>query len=651
MLGIATQFEILRLTRERLEASSDPKLKQIAQVIKDNPVFAHLGAIGPALGDFIPSDPPPDPTKDPNPYALLWKMVFGLIGGDPGFFSVLSRIRHILDRLDQIARDEDCDALEAIRDGKDPDIRLEDIQGEAEKLQKLVGELDPASSPTLVTIGDIIGNALRPNVCTANPADPVPAPDTWQVRDFLHWKHPGRFIRALIETAGNAGDKRLLAYAYGYVVSYAGDVCGSPFLDSATGGPSRTQWWRQRLVGNFTDAWVFGFYNSSPRPTMTGDQPTPPDSYAAWPGLCAANLQKRIELAAPDPANLMQLVKTAKPFPENVLPLDFAQLWMKAFEAAYPGPRPPLVKAEALNGAYLMTWLLLWFRTSGEVLGCDLTAPPEPTGGCGKDPSELDPFSGIGSGGGPTPPPEMDTDLEDTAAEVCGILLAILGGLLILTGNAAAGAGAIAGAVALLDCSSVVEWEKLRCELFWYRMYLFNGVQGLHKILSLASLDYPYSSDLAEDQAVLSVLPGVQFESGRNLVKSKGRDQDYPSKPWDGSLLSFNQRPTASSPGFETPRTLACLDAVFPSFWIDDDVNNPLSNGDVKTGGSFPMRTKPTGGPLQFGNAVANAVDLFSNLGNPLPDWNLDADRGLAFLTWQFQQHYNPDAVQIEPEP
>jgi hypothetical protein len=650
MPGMATQFEILKLTIDRLQASGNNALQQIAQIMNHNLPFAHLGAIGPALGDFIPSDPPPNPQNDPNPYALVWKMVFGLIGGNPGFLSVLNKLRLVLDTLQKIADAEDCDALDAIRNGNNPNVSLNDITNLSNQLSTLVGDLNPANSSIIPQILDVITTKLRPDVDTANVTDPVPPPEQWQVRDFLHWKHPGKFIHALLAVAKNTGDDRLLAYAYGYIVSYAGNVCGNPFVNSAVGGPPRTQWWRQRYVKNFIDAWVFGFYNQNPQP-VPGDMPTPP--YASWPNLCSANLQQRIDLgAAIDPVQLLETVKTAKPFPA-VFPDDFSAHWFQAFQAAYPNPIPAGVKASALNGAYLMTWLVLWFQTSGAVLGCDPKEPMAPPDGCDDTPANLDPFQQA-PGGGPTPPPQMDTDLEDKTAEVCGIILAILGGIALLFGAGAAGGGAIAGAAALLDCSNVIHWRKLRCELFWFRMYMFNGIKGLHKLLALAGFDYPVASQLAEDQATLDLIPGIQFESGRALTKGRSQTKDYPSKPWDGSPLSFNQRPTAANPGFESPGTIGWYSEVYPNFFVDDDLDNPLNQGDVKTGpAAFPVRA---GGvwaerPVQFGNAVANAVDLFAHLAQDFPDWNLDGDRGTAYVTWEFDKFYDPDAVKIIPEP
>jgi hypothetical protein len=156
------------------------------------------------------------------------------------------------------------------------------------------------------------------------------------------------------------------------------------------------------------------------------------------------------------------------------------------------------------------------------------------------------------------------------------------------------------------------------------------------------------------DTDTLQLLP-LEFESGQNLVKSRITERLFPSKPWDGNLLGFNQRPTSTSPGFEKPGTVGCRSEVYPSFWVDDDAANPLSNGDIKTAGVFPFRPEMPGGkePMQFGNAVANAIDLLQHLskGFPDPDWNLDADRGLAYVTWQFKGFYDPDNVAIEPEP
>lgn len=655
MPGIATHFTILDLTLERLNASGDPGLQAIATVINANPSYAYLGAIGPSLADFMPAGRAEDFNNDPNAYAFVWKQIFGILGGDEarfpgsglGLHAVLVKLRRILNELSAVADAEDCDRLKDIRDGNVPGVSMGDIEQTAMDFATVISSLDPASSALISTISDSITGKLKPAVDTAAVTDPVPSPEAWHAREYLHWRNTGKFVDALLATAETNDDDRLRAYAFGYLVSYAANVSGAPFVNLCVGGPHRTQWWRRRFTQNFIDAWVFGRYRQSPRP-VAADMPTP--AYTQWPSLCAANLQQRIELQPMDPASLLVDVKKNRDLPANVLPDDFAAAWFTAFQAANPGAHPAGIAVEELNQAYQMTWLMLWFQTSGEIVGCNFNGPMAPPGDCGTQPGALDPFI-PGPGGGPSMPPSFDSDLEDTAAKVCGIILAILGGLLLLGGGFIGGAAAIAGAVALLDCSNVVEWQKLRCQLFWYKMYLYNGLKGMNELLALTGFSYPYPEMLAEDQIVSSTLSGLPFESGRNLVKSRNSKEEYPSRPWDGGLLSFNQRPTASNPGFENPRTVGYRTEAYPDFFIDDDLNNPLSNGAVRDPGPFPVQVDAAGNPVQFGNAVANAVDLFAHLGDKRPEWNLDGDRGTAFSVWQFSGGYDPNAVAIDPVP
>jgi hypothetical protein len=190
------------------------------------------------------------------------------------------------------------------------------------------------------------------------------------------------------------------------------------------------------------------------------------------------------------------------------------------------------------------------------------------------------------------------------------------------------------------------------------RKYLYNAMHGLHDLLAIVGLGYPQATFLAQDEVTMQLLayPPHTWKIGRNVLKSQVSDDAFPSKCLPVAStdfwLTFNDPPTATEPGFETPRTLPYLTSVYPRFFVNDDLNNPLSNGDVKTKpAAFPFRKDASGSPVQFGNAVANAVDLFRHLDAELPDWNLDGDRGLAYATWQFKgASYNPDAVEIEPE-
>jgi hypothetical protein len=461
----------------------------------------------------------------------------------------------------------------------------------------------------------------------------------------LYWKKPGDFAKALLQRAQQSGDPRLLAYAYGYLTSYATNVVGSPFMNSVIGGPYRTQWWRHRWISNYIDAWVYGAYKAGA--TMTGDTPVPP--YAEWSSLCDAGLHNRISLAPIDPQDVMTRVWNGQPLP-SALPDDFCQYWFGAFTDAY-GSLPPgyPVTPASLNGAYLMTWMVLWFQTSGEVLGCNPSPPMNPPENCGSAPSWADPTVPGDSGGGSSPPsPEVEVD-GSVGAVVSGAILAIIGALLLLTPAWPLGATMIVGGSTLIiEGMPEADWSKLRCDLFWYRLYLYNGLNALHEIMTLGGVGHPYGPELANDETVLSLLgTEYKFDSGKATVKSDPTKR-FPAACWDGAISTWTQRPTS----LEMVQTIGYLASAYPTFFVNDDTANPLSNGDVKTDdGAWPVRLRPgTELPVQFGNAVANAVDLFQHLDVTLPNWNLDADRGLAYLTWQFKNGIASDPVDIEPE-
>jgi hypothetical protein len=670
MPGIATQFVILERTIDKLTASGDPMLIQVAALLKDpnNSPYAFLGAIGPALADFIPSDPsdPNRPSTPSSPYASVWGQVLSIAGGDgtsanPGALKVIGDFKRILAKAVQIAQDEDLGALKDLRDSGEADA----IKNLAAALKTIVDSM----LPRVAAIGSGITTGMKPGVNVA-PGQPTPPAVTWTAREWMFWKHPGRFATALVNKAKSApykSDPRLLAYAYGYLSSFAGSAVGSPFVNSTIGAAYRQQWWRYRWVNNYVDTWVHGKYASGA--TMAGDTPTPP--YAQWPGLCDAKLEDRISIGSIDPVEIMQHLREGTPFP-SVLPPSFGDFWMDAWTSAY-GP-PPLggrFRAQALNGAAIMTWMKLWFQTSGDVIGCNSAPPMAPPDGCdGGAPSWVDPNVPGDNGSGQTPGLPEPESKPDVGEIVSGIILALLGVAAVIFGGALLGAEAVAVGIALvIDGATEINWAKLRCDLYWLQMYLYNGLKALHDLMTLGAFTHPYPSELALDTTTIQLL-GIPYiyNSGKRIVKSRvlfpsssvanvGKDSmgPFPSKPASGGLGDWVKMPTVAVPGIEEPQTTAYLTSAYPTFFIDDDAANPLTpKTDVKTGGSWPPGERRAPGstlPVQFGNAVANAVDLIAHAGADLPDWNLDADRGMASLTWQFKNSTYTDPVQIEQEP
>jgi hypothetical protein len=395
------------------------------------------------------------------------------------------------------------------------------------------------------------------------------------------------------------------------------------------GSTYRADWWRYRWIDNFVDAWVYGFYGA--HASMSGDAPTP--AYENWPGLCNANLQTKIALPGLDENDISHHLLTTE---AQLIPTEFENFWYTAFDSVY-GVRGPAsrFKPNSLNGAYLMTWMVLWFQTSGKVVGCN---PPPADGSIA-----------------PTPTPESDVD---EGKVVTGILLALLGIALALGGGLILGAAAVVGGVVLvIEGANEINWTKLRSDIYWLRIYFYNGLKALHEIMVLAGFQHPYPVVLQTGD--VPVLLGIPFTFDAAVVNCKSRNlkDRFPPIPWNGTIgldgLWIN-RPNRST---EEPGTTGYnTGGMYPNFFIDDNANNPLSNGQITK--QNPLFNSPDGGrytlaaagqtaPVQFGNAVANALDLYRT--NVFPNWNLDADRGLAYLTWKFATGYSNPVV-IQPE-
>lgn len=641
MPGIPTHFKILELTIKKLSASPSAPLRAIAKIMQDNPEYAYLGVIGPSLTDFIPSEPPPEGSlSGGNQYINLWKQVFSVIGDgmlvDNGLKSVLKRMIDFLDKVEPIAAAEDLGALSAMED------EVDTINQTAEQLKEIVEKIPDIA----ISIASGVGGGMKPSVCVATGAT-IPPSEFWRVRNFLFWKKSGDFTKALIRKAKASGNQQFLAYAYGYLVSYSANVVGNPFVNSIVAGPYRTQWWRQRWVDNYIDTWVHGYYEAGA--SMSGDTANP--AYDQWPNLCDAKLHKKIELSGLDPDNIMTRVWRGDALPDT-LPPEFGKLWVEAYTEVYglPGVGSH-IKPEAFNGAHTLSWLVLWLQTSREAFGCNPAPPMAPPSDCGSEPSWVDPTVAGDNGSGTSPPsPEIESD-PDVGDIVTGVILALLGLALVAVGGTVPGAVAIAvGITKIIQGATDIDWAKLRCDLYWYRMYLYNGLNALHEILTVGAFAYPYASELDDDETVLELL-GLSwtFDSGKALTKSRSRPDGFPAKCWGGFPAMWMQEPTTC----ENPQTVAYLTSEYPSFFIDDAVANPLANGEVRIGGQWPYRERAGGNgklPVQFGNAVDNAIDLIEHLDDDLPNWNLDADRGLAYHTWQFKNGIYSDPVEIEPE-
>jgi hypothetical protein len=648
MIGMTTKLAALDLLRTRLLASAVTPLVEFGHLLEAQAPYASLGALGTAVGDFAPVRLPPSDTfgtAGPNPYVDLWKKMFNVFGGDetpanPGLKPVLDTIRDLLDRLDQVAADEDLDKLKSMAGEVDT---LNQIAVNLSAILVLIkGDGSLTNLGIVPDIVDLIGARSRPAIVRPRPDGAVGFPPRfWTLRDFLSKRRTGRFARALWESAAASGDNRFKAYALGWLSSWSLSAGGSSAVASIVGAPYRNRWWRSRFVGNYIDLWCHGYAKVGPRPKP----------YADWPNLCAQELHKRIEIpgASYDAVQTMKRLRLGEALGAH-LPSDFVAWWLGTYEAVYGdlGPDRPQMDADRLQDAYAMAWLVLWFQTSPQSLGCHAVAPLAPAS-CGAAPPWTNPVvpGDAGSGVGGPPPPDIDKKVKPGNV-ACGIILAILGIVALCVGAWVAGGAAIAGAIVLLLNAGTIDWDKFRCSLAWYRLYMYNGLRALHDVMSLGGLVHPYTGELAVDDTAIQLLASLptHVRTGDNIVMSRPLRERYPAEPWNGSGFTWFE--DSGGPP-ELPSTIPALAAAYPSGFLDDPAN-PLGVLSTFDAAEWPWSADATG---QAPAGFINTVDaMLGALGGPigeLPEHDLDGDRGAGFQDWRFVDDGWTNPVHIEP--
>jgi hypothetical protein len=637
-----------------------------------------FGALGPAIGDFVPVGNIAGAGGEPTsaPYLAFWQGVLNLAMGttdDPGLIPTLAQLQSLLSNVESLINNEDFSGVKNLKSN-----------GTLAKLTTLIQQLTDAISVfqdpvQLRTLGNSIG--LGPLV--NNPSFQE-QPEYWTGREFLHWKETGSFAEALLNRAlaSPGPDPRFVSYSLGWRVAYATLVCGSGFVNSIVGSSYRTYWWRSRWIANFIDTWVWGFYNSGAK---LRDNGYPDSDYGTWPSLCNAKLHNWIDVtggALDGPTVASAVVQnfnvgTTPLFTTGAtsglisqpLPGDFVDFWMGAWNDAYPGSSTFGSAGLELQTGYLMTWLVLWFQTSGQVIGCLSTIPPQPPDdsctGSSYATQQNASTPGQGTPSQLEPTPEHDPNTGET---VCGVILAILGVVAVGFDPALGVAGIVGGIAAAIDGEHQLNWEQLKCQMYWVQMFMFNALWDLHKVCVLAALQQPFASDLDISTATTIAFGPEQLSYMSSAATCQGRSLNSMLQPWNADLFSTGPPLTATwtdypsgapveTPSTSTPPWEAVADPArndppqWPSFVVDDVGRNPSTVSILKAPASYNSGvTDPTGGIASFGPALQNAIAIIKAGSVSLPNWNLDGDRSLGWLTWQLQD-YGPYTVPVPEEP
>jgi hypothetical protein len=649
VIGVPTQFAVADLVVETLRNDG-----QAVPGDAELPFF-YLGAIGPALGDFLPTHVEDGVGGANAPLFGVWFPILGLLAGTPGAPGLAANLRTLKDTLRRFG--------DAVRE--EDKFALLDMKPDLEALPALITAVRGQ-----VAAVNGLRTALPGAIAGVRPRAKVPPPGDWHPRDAVHGHRTGTFWGELRRRAAESGDPRLEAFGLGVSAGYAGALCGNPFVNGVVGAPHRNHWWRHRWVSHYIDAWVWGYYRTRSRvraegkeivfPSATGLRvPVPP--YATWDDIPGAELQDRFAIGGITPDAVLNAIRDGAPVAPH-LPDELVTLWLDCYRDAVGDPPSPGVDAAGLQGAYAMTWLTTWIASSAAFLGA--TAPDrinEPDD-CGERPAWVAVDGSVVVGGTPVPPPPVSQPSPSVAELASAIAAAILAVASFLLGAAVAGIALIVAAIALVDDATDPDWDDLRCNAGWVDVFVARLENAFRDLLTAAGLGPPYAVQLAHNEIQFQtfneiVPPDAALRTCRSPSALEG--DDYPASVWrpptaaESNWMRYPTEPPelpsqiSYSEGSWWPRHFvdgfSFVDngpTAVPRFPAtqDNPLDAPGGRPSVLDRAQWELRMQRAelGGVPQgaFGNAVDVALALIRAPQDELLDWDLGGDRGLGWPTW-----------------
>jgi S-ribosylhomocysteine lyase LuxS involved in autoinducer biosynthesis len=406
----------------------------------------------------------------------------------------------------------------------------------------------------------------------------------WWWMDLLHYRKTGQFTTQLFKNANNQVTR---AYAEGYLTHYAGDICGHPFINALVGGPFRNHAYRHLVLESLADTWL-------------------------W------NNQKRGDIADGHLDEFIELSDQALN--------DVTSLILKTMKDTYKGDMvPSLLRKQAgypttdeLKTAYQTLKQYLKRATS---LGYKRPEPPR--GGFGEVLSDMRELLNRNR---PTAPPSLSgkTGLEFLSAFLGWAMRGITWLAMIATAQPAL-------VIRLINQNSAA-WIIYALEQAVY--FILSGVRTL---LCLMGWGYASKDDFENFGFLEDWVTAQQYRT---------RPERYPRgsslRPKQPYFWLFDPERISEH---ELPGTLAFPMQDNPPLkpnWLLDQTNNRFQR---EAEGFFraknPLQSIAVEGSIAFETGFGNPIEFTKLMQKklmqktPLPDLDLDGDRGYGFGTWE----------------
>ena len=621
---------------------SGPETAELSALLRDNPNFAALGAIGPDLFFFLPD------FRDAE-----------IAGQHIRVSSVLTEVLAFLEKAYTFFDDHFLSKWEHYIGPISEDT--------AEEMSRLTGGLSEV-------VGDITGD-LSGILITLIEDFLVEQRDWWEFfslglnkgydeqaffwSDMLHYRQTGEFGRALWQLASTAEEGSPLAgdgtraYALGYMTHLATDVTGHAFVNQISGGPFRTHWQRHHLVENHLDA---GWYLADPlMPGSDGRYPQFTESAIYYDIAFGDDGAPVTRPAYPTGATLRENWERRRKLDlDSDLPEEIAGLLLEAMGQVFyaDGVHPKILDGDGrpseaqVSEAYKLLFRYLKLST---VDGFAHEPPPPP---------DVFPNLDFPTIGDPSDDPPGDDD-DSFWDDLLDFLLAVI--------------AVIAYIAEVVVYLLTLPWAvladlltyPLRLALYYtLELGLFHMLKNFRLVLVMTGYIHPMDDEIAptlvrvgstDPQALARLFAEIDdvFGGAGDLeeLKRTYRDEAFPHQhpadefrhPWAYPFdAPVEQSPTTGGPH----QLLAPVDELFVDLDADPGVRDGLESA------ATPAEADKIGleiDPLtNLGDAVGFSKYLVWLLtrdleqgegeGVPIVDWNLDADRGYGYHCWDWDR-------------
>ncbi len=445
-------------------------------------------------------------------------------------------------------------------------------------------------------------------------------PGNWWWFDALHYRKTNRYLETLFRNARQSDDKRLLLYALGHLTHFTTDVVGHPFVNVNSGGPYRNHGQRHKTGENYQDVCHLHAFDTRDLNTsklhifynFNFDGTPSPDAHTVLPGALAQLIVDTINEVYPAQDG-------AYGRPIGTADIDSAyrfyyRWWTSATDTGVlPPPVPYSLSAEIAE---------VWEKAT-------------------------DNLGAVG---------EMLADAINSAGSFS--ILSIFKAL------AAALLGAVLAAAALLDALigmlATLTTAGIRAALSLIYDHLYNAFHTFRLAVALKGLAYPMQQHLDEPRFHQFQDTGNPDSTLRSAINLRGHmpARDMAAElAWTDWEKYFNLERHLiypdSGPELRSTReaplsyfSATPLHYLFGRIPLDQEfierltalgaASDPPEDGDDAMRLAELQSLAADRGSATLGNALDLTAEIHARVarGDRVPAFNLDADRGYAYLCW-----------------